>query len=48
MGEKAMRQSFPVLAVYETGHRNRQIMKEKGFTVKDIQNYLGLSAPQSI
>ena len=43
-----MNHSFPVLDMYGTGQRIKGIMKDKGFSVKDIQNYLGLNAQQSI
>ncbi len=43
-----MRMDFPKIDVYKTGQNIRRIMIRQGLTVKDIQKYLGLSAPQSI
>ena len=43
-----MRTDFPQIDVYRTGQNIRRIMIRQGLTVRDIQKYLGLSAPQSI
>lgn len=43
-----MRKKFPKIDMYKTGQNIKQIMLEKGMTVKDIQEYLELAAPQSI
>ncbi len=34
--------------MYLTGQNIKRIMRMKGLTVKDVQEYLGLAAPQSI
>ena len=34
--------------MYQTGQNIRRIMRMKGMAVKDVQEYLGLAAPQSI
>lgn len=39
---------FPQIDVYKTGQNIKQIMTERGMSVRDIQEYLGLSVPQSI
>ena len=39
---------FPVIDKRETGIRLRRIMDEQGFTVKDVQEYLGLGSVQSV
>ena len=38
----------PVLDIYRTGQKIKQIMQKKGITVKEVQQYLGLETPQSI
>ena len=43
-----MRKSLPKIDMYKTGQNIKRIMLEQGMTVKDIQAYLGLAAPQSI
>ena len=43
-----MKRKYPVIDTVKTGKRIKRIMKEKGFTVKDIQVYLGLGTPQAI
>ena len=43
-----MRSDFPKIDVYKTGQNIRRLMIRQGLTVRDIQKYLGLSAPQSI
>lgn len=39
---------IPVISRKETGIKLRKIMDEKGFTVKDVQEYLDLGSAQSI
>ena len=39
---------FPVIDKRETGIHLRRIMDEQGFTVKDVQEYLGLGSVQSV
>lgn len=39
---------IPVINRKETGIKLRKIMDEKGFTVKDVQEYLDLGSVQSI
>lgn len=39
---------FPRIDVYKTGRNIRRMMLEQGMTVRDIQEYLRLSASQSI
>ena len=39
---------IPVINKKETGLKLRKIMDEKGFSVKDIQRYLGLGSVQSV
>lgn len=43
-----MKKKFPQIDMYQTGQNIRRIMRTKGMTVKDVQEYLGLAAPQSI
>lgn len=43
-----MRTDFPKIDVCKTGQNIKRIMVKQGLTVRDIQKYLGLSAPQSI
>lgn len=43
-----MKRKYPVLDMKETGQKIKCIMLMKGLTVKDIQEFLGLSTPQSI
>ena len=43
-----MEKKYPVINMKMTGQRIRWIMRMKGFTVRDLQEYLGLSTPQSI
>ena len=43
-----MQKNLPKIDMYETGQNIKRIMFEQGMTVKDIQEYLGLAAPQSI
>ena len=39
---------FPQIDMKQTGINIRRIMDERGFTVKDIQKYLGLGSVQSV
>lgn len=43
-----MKRKDTVLDMLRTGQNIKQIMNLKGYTVKDIQEHLGLSAPQAI
>ena len=43
-----MERKYPVIDISKTGQNIKRIMKERGFTVRDIQEYLKLSTPQSI
>lgn len=43
-----MKRKYPVIDTVKTGNRIRTLMKEKGYTVKDIQAYLGLGTTQAI
>ena len=43
-----MKGKYPVIDVIQTGQNIKQIMLVNGYTVKDIQEFLGLSTPQSI
>lgn len=43
-----MKKSFPQIDVHRTGQNIKWIMRKNGMTVRDIQKYLGLSAPQGI
>ena len=43
-----MNRKFPRIDMYKTGQNIKRIMQRKGMTVKDIQEYLELAAPQSI
>ena len=43
-----MEKKYPVINMKKTGQRIRWIRRMKGFTVRDLQEYLGLSTPQSI
>lgn len=43
-----MQRKFPKIDIHETGQNIKRIMIEQGMVVKDIQEYLGLAAPQSI
>ena len=39
---------FPTINPEATGKRIAQLRKEKGLTVRDVQNYFGFDAPQAI
>jgi transcriptional regulator with XRE-family HTH domain len=43
-----MKRKYPVIDVTRTGQNIKYIMKMKGLSVKDIQEFLELSTPQSI
>lgn len=43
-----MNNRYVKLNMLQTGENIRKIMKERGYTVKDIQTYLKLSTTQSI
>ena len=43
-----MQKNLPKIDMYKTGQNIKRIMLEQCMTVKDIQEYLGLAAPQSI
>lgn len=43
-----MIKKYPVLDIVGTGQNIKRIMQLKGFTVKDVQEFLELSTPQSI
>ena len=43
-----MGEANPKIDIQGTGLRIKQIMQEKNFTVKDIQDYLGFGTAQSI
>lgn len=43
-----MNRKYPTINVVETGRNIKQIIKSKGFTVRDVQEYLELTTPQSI
>jgi len=43
-----MNRKYPVIDMARTGQNIKRIMQIKGLTVKDVQEFLGLSTPQSI
>ncbi len=43
-----MKQKVPQIDLYKTGQNIKQIAQMRGMTVKDIQEYLELSAVQSV
>ncbi|MDO5392812.1 MAG: helix-turn-helix transcriptional regulator [Eubacteriales bacterium] len=43
-----MKRKYPVIDMTRTGQNIKRIMKMKGLTVKDIQEFLELGTPQSI
>lgn len=43
-----MKRKYPVIDIARTGQNIKRIMQIKGLTVKDIQEFLELSTPQSI
>lgn len=46
--EFSMRNRYPEIDVYQTGQNIKRIMHMRGMKVRDIQEYLGLAAPQSV
>ncbi len=45
---KNTNRTYPVVDMMKTGKNIKKIMRTKGFTVKDIQEFLGLGTPQGI
>lgn len=43
-----MKRKYPVIDVARTGQKIKHIMRYKGLAVRDIQEFLELSTPQSI
>ena len=43
-----MKRNETILDMTMTGINIKHIMQEKGYTVKDVQNYLNLSTPQAV
>lgn len=43
-----MKRKYPVIDITKTGQNIKRIMQLKGFTVKDIQEFLQLGTTQSI
>lgn len=43
-----MKRKYPVIDMAGTGQNIKRIMQLKGFSVKDIQDFLELGTPQSI
>ncbi len=43
-----VKKKYPAIDMYGTGQNIKRIMRLKGLTVKDIQNFLELGTPQSI
>ena len=43
-----MKRTYPVVDMKKTGQNIKRIMQKKGLTVKDIQTFLELAAPQGI
>lgn len=43
-----MKRKYPVIDMVRTGQNIKRIMQHKGLTVRDIQEFLALSTPQSI
>lgn len=48
LGCDRMKKKIPQIDIHKTGQNIKHIMQRKGMTVKDIQEYLGLAAVQSI
>ena len=40
--------TFPVIDLEATGQNIRRLRKERGYTVRDLQNYFGFNEPQAI
>jgi transcriptional regulator with XRE-family HTH domain len=47
-GVHVMERKYPVIDMVKTGHNMKRIMQASGLNVKDIQEFLELSTPQSI
>ena len=47
-GRVLMRRAYPTIDMKATGRNIKRIMRAKGISVKEVQKYLGLSAPQGI
>lgn len=45
-GRQVMKRNETILDMTMTGINIKHIMQEKGYTVKDVQNYLNLSTPR--
>lgn len=43
-----MKRQYPLVDMKRTGQNIKRIMQLRGLTVKDVQNFLELSTPQSI
>ena len=43
-----MAKDYPMIDTKKTGQTIKRIMIENGYTVKDLQHYLRLEAPQSV
>lgn len=43
-----MKRKYPVIDMKRTGQNIKHLMQMNGFTVKDLQEFLELSTPQSI
>ena len=43
-----MKRKYPVVDLERTGQNIKRIMQLKGLSVKDVQDFLELSTPQSI
>lgn len=41
-------QQYPILDIYKTGQKIKQIMQQQNMSVQALQKYLGLETPQSI
>jgi hypothetical protein len=47
-GHDRKKKKFPLIDTHNTGRNIKCIMQMRGMTVKDVQEYLELAAPQSI
>lgn len=43
-----MKKKYPGIDMYKTGQNIRRIMRLRGLTVREVQEYLELAAPQSV
>ena len=43
-----MGQNFPVIDLYATGRRIKEIREQRGISVKQLQHFLGFEQPQAI